>query len=491
MKEWDDSAEGKKISTEYVIDLTSETTTFFAHWAPKTYLVEFDAGERTGDGGDAANKLTKTNNTPAGEAPQKMHAIVKYDAALSTMQYVTANGEGWTAEGGSAGNLPYAWEEGRVFCGWTFGNAQVTADTVFNVSSLPGLEAEKFASESDGKWTAPPGAVFTPDYKAVKITYNANGGTFTGGQATLTEEHIFHAPLKAFVAKNGITENIGLEGICGSDNTTYAVISTKAEYFKANNNTYAPNDYRYTLSRKGYTFGGWYETKEGADAVSWNAVGQNSVAALDHYELEQEKTLYAAWLPNTYNVDLTVPRSQYSDFTPETGDFERVTVTVGEPVEGEDWPDRKDWYAYNKDGDNLEASRRYLLGFTFEELDPGSTSDSDPAGLETYRKYSQDITNIANVGCLFQKASSVSIEGETISTAATKFKIPGMEYVAKVELMYRNGAHDEYHIPFYRFFVELPELTEDNGMKTYGAYYVPAVHESYISNMPVWDGSFN
>jgi len=71
------------------------------------------------------------------------------------------------------------------------------------------------------------------------------------------------------------------------------------------------------------------------------------------------------------------------------------------------------------------------------------------------------------------------------------YELPGMEYVAKVELMYRNGAHDEYHIPYYRFFVELPELTEDNGMKTYGAYYVPAVHESYISNMPVWDGSFN
>ena len=29
------------------------------------------------------------------------------------------------------------------------------------------------------------------------------------------------------------------------------------------------------------------------------------------------------------------------------------------------------------------------------------------------------------------------------------------------------------------------------GLKEYGAYYVPAVEERYISNMPLWDGSFN
>lgn len=45
-------------------------------------------------------------------------------------------------------------------------------------------------------------------------------------------------------------------------------------------------------------------------------------------------------------------------------------------------------------------------------------------------------------------------------------------------------------MPYYRFYVELPE-EESDGMKTYGAYYVPAVEEKYISNMPLWDGSFN
>ena len=45
--------------------------------------------------------------------------------------------------------------------------------------------------------------------------------------------------------------------------------------------------------------------------------------------------------------------------------------------------------------------------------------------------------------------------------------------------------------------VELPEEKEvtdskgDTEMKTYGAYYVPAVESRYISNMPVYDGTFN
>lgn len=71
--------------------------------------------------------------------------------------------------------------------------------------------------------------------------------------------------------------------------------------------------------------------------------------------------------------------------------------------------------------------------------------------------------------------------------------LPGLESVAKVELVYRIG---QYFMPYYRFYVELPDLEghtrqEELGLKTYGAYYVPAVEGAYISNMPVWDGGFN
>jgi hypothetical protein len=66
-----------------------------------------------------------------------------------------------------------------------------------------------------------------------------------------------------------------------------------------------------------------------------------------------------------------------------------------------------------------------------------------------------------------------------------------LEYVAKVELVYRTGGTEQYFMPYYRFYVELPDMERENGLKTYGAYYVPAVEGEYISNMPVWDGRFN
>ncbi len=45
-------------------------------------------------------------------------------------------------------------------------------------------------------------------------------------------------------------------------------------------------------------------------------------------------------------------------------------------------------------------------------------------------------------------------------------------------------------MPYYRFYVELPE-EKRAGLNNYGAYYVLAVEKEYLTNMPVWDGSFN
>ncbi|MCR4960190.1 MAG: hypothetical protein K6A74_01960 [Lachnospiraceae bacterium] len=62
------------------------------------------------------------------------------------------------------------------------------------------------------------------------------------------------------------------------------------------------------------------------------------------------------------------------------------------------------------------------------------------------------------------------------------YDMPGVEYVAKVEPVYRTGILETYFMPFYKFYVELPEEAEHNdlGLKTYGAYYVPAVEGRYL-----------
>ena len=75
------------------------------------------------------------------------------------------------------------------------------------------------------------------------------------------------------------------------------------------------------------------------------------------------------------------------------------------------------------------------------------------------------------------------------STVPAEF--PGLDYVARTELVYRTGNREEYFMPYYKFLVEIPEMAQDNGLKNYGAFYVPAVEEAYLSDQIVWDGRFN
>lgn len=82
-----------------------------------------------------------------------------------------------------------------------------------------------------------------------------------------------------------------------------------------------------------------------------------------------------------------------------------------------------------------------------------------------------------------EKAEELLSGGNYITTVP--YDMPGLEYAAKVELVYRTGKWEKYFMPYYRFYVELPEREKENGIKTYGAYYVPAIDEAYISNMPV------
>lgn len=88
-----------------------------------------------------------------------------------------------------------------------------------------------------------------------------------------------------------------------------------------------------------------------------------------------------------------------------------------------------------------------------------------------------------------KEAKKLLLNGNYITSVP--YDLPGKEYIKKVELIYRTDVHDEYFIPYYRFYIELPEVERDGGIKTYGAYYVPAVREEYIENMPLWNGSFN
>ena len=88
-----------------------------------------------------------------------------------------------------------------------------------------------------------------------------------------------------------------------------------------------------------------------------------------------------------------------------------------------------------------------------------------------------------------KEATSRLLDGKY--QTSVPFEFPGKKYIGKVEIIYRTGSSEKYLLPYYRFYVELVNEELDNGLKTYGAYYVPAIAEEYIANMPIYDGSLN
>ena len=78
-----------------------------------------------------------------------------------------------------------------------------------------------------------------------------------------------------------------------------------------------------------------------------------------------------------------------------------------------------------------------------------------------------------------------------------------------MELVYRDGPLEDYYLPYYCFWVDLspvesineePESYQNGAgeewrcqepLVMYGAYYVPALPEEYLTNLTVYDGRFN
>lgn len=88
-----------------------------------------------------------------------------------------------------------------------------------------------------------------------------------------------------------------------------------------------------------------------------------------------------------------------------------------------------------------------------------------------------------------EEAKDMLLDGGYITTVP--YEMPGKKYIAKAELIYRSGTGENIWMPYYRFLVELPEMEQENGLKNFGAYYVPAVKAEFITGLPLWNGSFN
>lgn len=176
--------------------------------------------------------------------------------------------------------------------------------------------------------------------------------------------------------------------------------------------------------------------------------------------------------------------------------------------------------------EELEAAGRYLLDKYADIIDmknPEVLSDPDYDGYVTfYERGENDAESIAN-----QSIKTVSFGGSnnrvdiirindgykccekiedypiiTVDKAAellqsgnyltsVPYDLKGDEEIGFVELIYRFGIGYETAMPFYRFLVLIPEEEFQRDERIYGGYYVPAVREEYLENMPQPAISFN
>lgn len=94
------------------------------------------------------------------------------------------------------------------------------------------------------------------------------------------------------------------------------------------------------------------------------------------------------------------------------------------------------------------------------------------------------------------EAEALLLDGGYHTTVPEEYLRSGavrQEDIARTELVYRNVKREEFHQPYYRFYVELDPSAFFNapeGLKNYGIFYVPAVKSEYLTDFST-ELSFN
>ncbi len=467
---WSKTRDGDPIENlgEQILDKNTADV-YYAQWQAKEYKITFNA-VREGAESDEISQITKSRTIePTDSDTFELTGTIFYDEVL----------DGNLNWGDDLDNsLPAAWTKGFKFDRWVVNGTEIDANSVFNKSSF---DFNEEAGVTGGNPTEN-ALTITAVYSPVKITYVTNGGLLKGRAAEekavpLTK---YGDPLIGYSkteSSSDLEETFDTYSRVGD----YAVYSTKAAYYAANNN-YAivgdVADYRNEIIKKGYTFYGWFTSNDAATAAAAGdgTVVTNAVVSVPAYE---DVTVYAAWHANTYELKLNAVKAgknyPYTAFshTDISGDGAlSATVIVGQKIDPDisgvnlgNWPERSgdgSWYAYNNDTNNPgEDSKRYLLGFTFGALDPGSTTG---AGENTYKAYGGYVTQLYNDKTLFVKEESDFFLPENYSAGDVN-NIPDYPEGSQIPMY---AVYRERSLVFYEYYLDTKEnIIKETEMAAY------------------------
>ena len=169
--------------------------------------------------------------------------------------------------------------------------------------------------------------------------------------------------------------------------------------------------------------------------------------------------------------------------------FEKITADTGGDYTY--YGDRIRYYeAYDGSGDLTQQ----ILSYHFNRISFGPDDDGNlfVIWLGNLLTGAQKVGDYPLISA--DTARSFLLNGESITTVPDDYLLGGTiteAQIAKTELVYRTGNTSEMFMPYYRFYVELTNFnTQTEGLTCYGIYYVPAVSGEYLSDFPVWNGSF-
>lgn len=153
--------------------------------------------------------------------------------------------------------------------------------------------------------------------------------------------------------------------------------------------------------------------------------------------------------------------------------------------------DNQNWQNHSISFYDMTAdATKNILNYNFNYT--GFTTNNQSGDLWIYRVYNWDLSNV--VGCYpiisADKAQELLCRGYYGTNVPEKFR--DEKYIVKRELVYRSDIMQTIFIPYYLFYVELPNEYDRNGLNCYGQYYVPAVESRYIENFrDVWNVRHN
>lgn len=161
-------------------------------------------------------------------------------------------------------------------------------------------------------------------------------------------------------------------------------------------------------------------------------------------------------------------------------------------ISGGEYYSGGDMKRYNISFYNMtEDITQNILNYNFNHID--FTTDPTTGDLRIYWVYNRDLSHVIGNYPIISadEAQKLLCHGRYGTNVPEKF--PGEEYIAKRELVYRNDIMQSIFVPYYLFYVELPdEYDSKEGVNCYGLYYVPAVESRYIENFSdVWNIKYN